>query len=237
MITFGRCCSQKISSFNTGSYARCTPRYKRLVPTAASKRLGSYNGDSSSGSKSSIGHSLAYGSAQEHVARLLKESGAERMHAQMSDRFDQLGAIVAAERAERAASRATAAIVAAFAAAVVLGLPAIDQTLEIVEKIPTEGVAGSLSAPLRAVSELGEQGAYLGYLVLLAVLFLGIVRYVLPRRRRVLRHSRRAGEPWPGGQFQSYGRIATNSLPSPGAGRPVDPPDGGLDSGAGAGDG
>jgi uncharacterized protein with von Willebrand factor type A (vWA) domain len=148
--------------------------------------------------------SLAFGSAQERVARLLAESGAERMQAQMFERFDQLGAITAAERAERAAGRATAATVAAFAAAVVFGLPAIDQTLTLVKKMPTGNVAGWLASPLRAVAELDTAGSYLAYLALLTALLLAIVLYALPRRRRRihLRRHLRAGQSWPGGTIK-----------------------------------
>jgi hypothetical protein len=143
--------------------------------------------------------SLTYGDAQETVAQLLQESGADRTHALMIDRLEQLGAIDAAERAERSATRALAAAVGAFAAVVIFGLPAIDQTLTLVKEIPKDGVVGFMTSPLRGVANLGLVGSYACYIALLAVLLTSLISYSLPKRSPRHQRIRHAGYPWPGG--------------------------------------
>ncbi|WP_406071111.1 hypothetical protein [Micromonospora sp. NBC_01638] len=145
---------------------------------------------------------LAYGDAQDTVSVLLQSSGAERMRALLGERLDQLGSIVAAEQAERSAARSTAAAVAAFAAAVVFGLPAIDQTLNLVKAMPHNGVTGWLASPLRAITEVGAAASLVAYLSVLAVLLVALVLYGLPKRRSRLRRIRPAGLEWPGGTIR-----------------------------------
>ncbi|PWR06582.1 hypothetical protein DKT69_36665 [Micromonospora sicca] len=171
---------------------------------------------------------LTYGDAQDTVSSLLQSSGAERMRALMGERLDQLGSIVAAERAERAATRSTAATVAAFAAAVVLGLPAIDQTLNIIKAMPEGGVAGRLVSPLRAVTEAGAAGSFVGYLGLLAVLLVALALYAIPRRRSRPERIRPAGHAWPSGTIRVVRRDRRDD-DTPAEGSEQEPSDGGQE--------
>ncbi|RKN50560.1 hypothetical protein D7223_01945 [Micromonospora endolithica] len=147
---------------------------------------------------------LAYGDAQDTVRALLQSSGAERMRALLGERLAQLGSIVAAERAERSAARSTAAAVAAFAAAVVFGLPAIDQTFTIIKATPDNGVAGWLT-------EAGAAASFVAYLGVLAALLVALVLYGLPRRRPRPRRIRPAGLEWPGGTIRVVRRDRRDS--------------------------
>ncbi|MFI7608953.1 hypothetical protein ACIBTV_28090 [Micromonospora sp. NPDC049366] len=145
---------------------------------------------------------LSYGSAQDQVLALLRESGAERIRAQIGERLDQLGAIDASERAERVAARSTAAAVAAFIVAVIFGLPAIDQTLNLVRSIPGEGVANTLSGPLQGLANLGVAGSFISYVAVLAVFLAALLAFGLPRRQYRPRRIRRAGGAWVNGTIK-----------------------------------
>jgi hypothetical protein len=169
---------------------------------------------------------LAYGDAQDTVTALLRSSGAERMRALMGERLDQLGSIITAERAERTATRSTAATVAAFAAAVLFALPAIDQTLNIIKATPEGGVAGRLASPLRAVTEAGAAGSFVGYLSLLAVLLAALVLYAIPRRRSRPKRTRPAGHTWPSGTIRVVRRDRRDGK-NPAASSQPKPPIGG----------
>ncbi|MDG4768541.1 hypothetical protein O7632_31280 [Solwaraspora sp. WMMD406] len=145
---------------------------------------------------------LAYGDAQDVVRDLLARSGAERMRALLGERLDQLGSIVAAERAERAAARSTAVAAAAFAAAIAFGLPAIDQTVKLIDAVPDGGVAGLLASPLQTVTQFGAATSLAGYIGVLVVLLVVLVLYALPKRRYRQKKVRVAGLDWPNGTIR-----------------------------------
>ncbi|MFC5265620.1 hypothetical protein ACFPJ1_26210 [Kribbella qitaiheensis] len=112
---------------------------------------------------------LSYGSAQDIINDLLKEAGVDRMHNHLVARIDQLANLTAAERAEQASTRGLVAAILATAATAVLALPALTQTLDAVRSLPESGVSGWFATPLRGLSNAGEAGAWLAYLVLLGV--------------------------------------------------------------------
>lgn len=83
---------------------------------------------------------LTYGSATDTVDRLLDRWRANRLHSRILESLDQLQQRVADGDALRAARRANLLATAAAIVAVVLGLPAIKETLDVASGIP-EGVA------------------------------------------------------------------------------------------------
>jgi hypothetical protein len=145
---------------------------------------------------------LMYGSAEEDVHRLIVRSGSEDALRQLTDQVNQLGAIIAAERAEAGARRAVILSAAAVIAAIVFALPAIDQTLKLAKSIPDSGLLGFMSSPLRSLARTGPSGSWAVFVVLLGLLMVTLVILAARVRRRAVRRPRSVGVVWPGGTIE-----------------------------------
>lgn len=151
---------------------------------------------------------VSFGSAEEILDDLRRESGLGRMHAEVIDRVDQLAALTAAERAEHVAVRSVVAGLAATLATLVLAVPALAQTMELASSAPTDGQLGWLLTPLRGLADAGAVGlwsTYLALLALLALIWLGTSLRLKATRRRsrfALQKSRPAGIEWMDGTVE-----------------------------------
>lgn len=151
---------------------------------------------------------LAFGTAQDIVAKLRHSSGADRTHAHLTARIGQLEAMLASERAEAGATRATVFSVLAVVATALLAFPALRETLAIMSDLPSSGWVGTTSAPLRwlaAQGAAGTWGAFLALLLVVAVVWVSTSVRLWGRRRRNASSSTRlsrAGTPWVRGTIE-----------------------------------
>ncbi|MEU4109959.1 hypothetical protein [Streptomyces sp. NPDC027717] len=142
--------------------------------------------------------SISFGSALDLVERLLGEWRTDRLYGHVLESIDQLQQLVAAAESERSARRANVLAGMALIVAVFLGLPAIDDTLGIANKVKVGGFAGMLAKPFHALAARGENGTWIGYLLFLAAVLLCLLTLVSKQRRPRLRRRRRgAGISWP----------------------------------------
>jgi hypothetical protein len=144
---------------------------------------------------------LMYGSANDAVQRLLESWDANRLYLRILESLDQLQQRLANDQALRAARRANLLATAAAVVAVVLGLPAVSQSLSIVQQIPSDGILGWLATPLRSLADAGAKGAWIGYLAVLGVVAVIFGMTILTGRlqgfRPPVRQRTPAGEAWP----------------------------------------
>lgn len=142
--------------------------------------------------------SISFGTAMDLADRLLSEWRADRLYEHVLGSVDQLQQLVIAAESDRSAKRANVLAAIALIVAIFLGLPAVDDTLEIAQKVKVNGFLAVPLKPFQALAARGEEGTWIGYLmflgaVVLALLLLAVGR-VVPRFRR---RPREAGVTWP----------------------------------------
>jgi hypothetical protein len=157
---------------------------------------------------------LMSGTANDSVRRLLESWHADRLYRRILESLDQLQQRLANDQALRAARRANLLATAAAVVAVVLGLPAVSQSLDIAQQIPRDGILGWLATPLRSLADDGAKGAWIGYLAVLGVVAVVFVMTILTGRlqgfRPPVRQRAPAGEAWPLGTVEVRPREAAD---------------------------
>ena len=147
---------------------------------------------------------LVFGTAEETVDSLLKAWRLDHLHQRILESLDQVAQQVANEDASRASRRGDMVAAAAVAVALVLGLPAIEQSLKIVLAVDETGPLGALTSPLRSLAERGADGVWAAYVLLLLAVTVAVLASLVRRPRRW----RRGGDgcratPGLSGQFES----------------------------------
>ncbi|MFF0446006.1 hypothetical protein ACFYT4_06255 [Streptomyces sp. NPDC004609] len=147
---------------------------------------------------------LTHGTARDAAEYLLQGLQADRLYGHALESLNQLQQLVSTGDSQRSTRRANTLAATAALAAVTLGLPAVDQTLDIAQKVPEKGFLGSLAEPLRGLAEQGEMGTWKGFLALmLTVTMLVLTRNYLKRgKARTRRRRRKAGIAWPLGTIE-----------------------------------
>ncbi len=140
--------------------------------------------------------SLQHGTAIELTEHLLGAWRTERLHARIIDSLDQLQQLAAMEQTRQSASRANRLAAAAVVVALAVGLPAIEDTMEIAKKIPEDGLWGTLAWPLKHFANQGDLGYWKLYIVLLGTVTAAYIALLLKRYRFGVMVLRRAGYSW-----------------------------------------
>ncbi|MEU5087218.1 hypothetical protein [Streptomyces sp. NPDC021356] len=141
---------------------------------------------------------ISYGTAIDLAERLLGEWRADRLYEHVLESIDQLQQLVVATESERSAKRANALAAIALIVAIFLGLPAIDDTLEVANKVKASGFVGMLLKPFQALASRGEEGTWVGYLIFLAAIISCLLALTFRRdKRKIWRRRREAGMSWP----------------------------------------
>ncbi|WP_143064857.1 hypothetical protein [Streptomyces sp. PAN_FS17] len=142
--------------------------------------------------------SMSFGTAMDLVERLLGEWRADRLYEHVLESIDQLQQLVVAAESKRSARRANVLAGIALIVAIFLGLPAIDDTLEIAKSVEVDGFLGVPLKPFSALASRGEQGTWIGYLVFLGAVFVCLLALTLKRGWPRTRSRRREpGIAWP----------------------------------------
>lgn len=146
---------------------------------------------------------IAYGSARETIRRLLAMHGVDDLYQRILDRLNTLAAVIAARDARASSRRSVVTAGAAVLATIVLGLPAIDQSIGLL-RTTTRGRVGRAIAPLRDFVVHHPNATWLGYLALLAfsAILFGYSLVTIPRRRRIRTNRHEIGITWPGPSLQ-----------------------------------
>ncbi|MEA5360135.1 hypothetical protein VA596_11355 [Amycolatopsis sp., V23-08] len=117
---------------------------------------------------------LSYGDAREISDHILREYGGEQVLASVNSRISLVKDLVASKEAARSVRRTNQFAAAAMLAAVLLGLPAIKQSLDVLMTIPASaGVPGRgvLESSVKASGSIDALATY-AYLTLLLIGFL-----------------------------------------------------------------
>lgn len=148
---------------------------------------------------------LLFGTAFSNMEVLLSGWNVERLYQRLLESLDQLQQLVANDEARKSARRANVLALSAGFAAIVLGLPAISQSLEIIRALPASSPLAI--GPLRDLARSGPGGAWLLYLSLLAVVLILVGRtfWSRPAHRKVNTLSP-AGVRWPLGTISVISR-------------------------------
>jgi hypothetical protein len=152
--------------------------------------------------------SLMFGTANDIVEELLNGWQASKLQQRIADSLEQLHQLVTAREARGASRRANFFAASAVLAAIAFGLPALSQSLDIVKKLPQDGLFGVIAAPLRAIGNEPGAAAWKAYVVLVAFILLISVSSVARRlfnRRRLRRRPSRLGMEWPHGTWHRRG--------------------------------
>jgi hypothetical protein len=147
---------------------------------------------------------LVYGTARDAANELLSALRAQELYQHILNSLELLQQVIATESARRASRTQNVIASAAFLAAVILGLPGIKSSLDIAKSLPSTGIIGKLSYPLRAVAHHGTSGVWLSYLSFLCLVVLAIVMPIVLRRhaRFRFRLNRPPGSLWPFGTIR-----------------------------------
>jgi hypothetical protein len=142
---------------------------------------------------------VAFGTARDTAHALLAEHGADELYQRILDRLNALAAVVSAREARASSRRNVVTAGAAVLAAIALGLPAIAQSISLLQTT-TRGRIGGIVAPLRDFTIRHPNSFWFGYLVLLiiATTLLGYSLTSAPRRRRTKLKRGNVGLSWPG---------------------------------------
>ncbi|MCW8100808.1 hypothetical protein [Streptomyces tauricus] len=144
---------------------------------------------------------LSYGTARDAANEILVGLEADRLYEHTLECLSQLQQLVATNDSQRSARRANTLAATAAVAAAVLGLPAVEDTLNVAKGIPPTGIWGTAAAPLRNLAAEGAVGAWKGYIILLVTVLLFALVWNRIYKRRMARRGRRgiAGMRWPWG--------------------------------------
>jgi hypothetical protein len=143
---------------------------------------------------------LTFGTAVDVMDELLGRLRVERLHLRIRESLGQLEQLIQADHSYRSSRRANLLAFLAVVATVVLALPAVDQSLEILKQAKTSFSWGPV-----AVGPIAQDSPALTLEVFLAMLtaglILGLVIFVrLPRREKRTRMS--PGVYWPWGTVE-----------------------------------
>jgi hypothetical protein len=142
--------------------------------------------------------SISFGTAKDLVERLLSEWRVDRLYGHVLESIDQLQQLVVAAESKRAARRANVLAGIALIVAIFLGLPAIDETLDIAKGVKVDGALGLPLKPFHALSSRGEKGTWIGYLAFLFAVLVCLFALTVKRSwRRGRNRRRRPGISWP----------------------------------------
>ncbi|GLP71126.1 hypothetical protein TUSST3_77460 [Streptomyces sp. TUS-ST3] len=142
--------------------------------------------------------SISFGTAIDLADRLLKEWRADRLYSLVLESIDQLQQLVVAAESEKSARRANVLAGTALIVAIFLGLPAINDTLDIAQDVKMGGFLGIFLEPFHALASRGEEGTWIGYLMFLSAVLACLLALKFKRGRpRAWRRRRRPGIAWP----------------------------------------
>ncbi|MFE1957632.1 hypothetical protein [Streptomyces sp. NPDC059479] len=155
--------------------------------------------------------SISFGTAMDLVERLLGEWRVDRLYGYVLESIDQLQQLVVAAESKRSARRANVLAGIALIVAIFLGLPAIDETLEIAKSVKVDGFLGITLKPFRVLASRGEKGTWIGYLIFLVVVFLSFLALTLkPGWPHARSRRREPGISWPLGTVRIERRDNTH---------------------------
>jgi hypothetical protein len=142
--------------------------------------------------------SISYGTGRDLVERLLVEWRVAGLYGHVLETIDQLQQLVVAAESKISARRANLLAAIALIVAIFLGLPAIDETLDIAKTVKVDGALGIPLKPFLALSSRGEKGTWIGYLAFLSTVLACLLAVTVKRRRRSARIRRlQPGISWP----------------------------------------
>jgi hypothetical protein len=154
--------------------------------------------------------SISFGDAMDLVDRLLVEWRADRLYGHVLESIDQLQQLVVAAESKRSATRANTLAGVALIVAIFLGLPAIDETLSIANKVKDDGILGIPLKPFHFLASRGDKGTWVGYLAFLASVLACLLGLTLRRGRpRPRSRHREPGISWPLGTVRVVRRDDT----------------------------
>jgi hypothetical protein len=136
-----------------------------------------------------------YGSARDQSDALVAELGGDSFETSVLQLLAQHGQVAEVRKAARQARTQSIAGVLALVAATVFGLPPIEQTLDAAKRLPTEGLVGTLAAPMKSLAQRPD-GAFIAYLGLLTLLVLALLVAAWRPRRPKIPRAVRVGRPW-----------------------------------------
>ncbi|WP_328749184.1 hypothetical protein OHT57_27520 [Streptomyces sp. NBC_00285] len=141
---------------------------------------------------------ISHGTAMDLADRLLRDWRADRLYGHVLESVDQLQQLVAAAESEKSAKRANVLAGIALIVAIFLGLPAIDDTLNIANRVTATGFLGVLLKPFQALASHGENGTWAGYLIFLAAVLSCLFVLIFGRYRlNFWRRRKNPGISWP----------------------------------------
>jgi hypothetical protein len=164
---------------------------------------------------------LVYGTAIDAANEVLSALREQKLYQHILNSLELLQQMIATESAKRASQTQNVIAGAAFLAAVILGLPSIQSSLDAAKSVPSSGIIGKVSYPLRVVAHHGATGVWLSYISLLGLVILAItIPIVLRRRPRLrLRLNHAPGRLWPFGTIRIIRRdVSVNSETEPSRG-------------------
>lgn len=147
---------------------------------------------------------LSYGTATDVAQHLLRGWRADALYGYTIESLEQLQQLASTAESQRAADRANGLATSAIAATVILGMPAIEQTLAAIKKVPDTGIAGTTAAPFKSLAEGGQGSVWVCYVALICcVAIFGFLRTrkqawrkgKTPRKKRI-------GMRWPDGSIE-----------------------------------
>ncbi|MFG2641627.1 hypothetical protein ACGFYP_11740 [Streptomyces sp. NPDC048370] len=142
---------------------------------------------------------ITYGTALELTERLLSGWRVDKRYGHVLESLDQLQQLAVAAESIRGGRRANLLAAVALVVAIFLGLPAVNDTLEIAEKVKASGLLALPLGPFQDLARRGERGAWIGYLLFLAAVALPALILAFSRWTRSFRRPRRRepGLTWP----------------------------------------
>ncbi|MFD7575516.1 hypothetical protein ACFV6U_34195 [Streptomyces sp. NPDC059810] len=134
---------------------------------------------------------ITYGTAWDLTERLLGEWRVEKRHGHVLESIDQLQQLAVAAESIKGGRRANLLAAVALVVAIFLGLPAVNDTLEIAEKVQADGLLALPLGPFQDLAKRGDLGAWIGYLIFISAVAFPALILALSRWTRGFRRSRR----------------------------------------------
>ncbi|MFF3098436.1 hypothetical protein [Streptomyces cyaneofuscatus] len=147
---------------------------------------------------------LSYGTANDVAQSLLREWRADALYGYTIESLEQLQQLASTAESQRAAKRANGLAASAIAATVILGMPAIEETLAAIRKVPGSGFVGSTVAPMKRLAEGGQSAVWVCYIMLICgVAVISLLRTRKQAWRKVKNpRNKRVGIRWPYGSVE-----------------------------------
>ncbi|MBM9504814.1 hypothetical protein [Actinacidiphila acididurans] len=142
--------------------------------------------------------SVTYGTAIDMIDALLSEWKVDKYYNHALESLDQLQQLAASDESNRSSRRANFLATLALIATIFMGLPAVKDTLDIAKEVPQQGASGALARPFRYLAERGDQGTWIGYVILLLAVIVAISIFGLSNHLPHIRWRRKPpGRSWP----------------------------------------